>query len=118
MKFDNLTPGAARECVDHYRMSETDDGAGGWTIQPTLENGSIRVVWEDRTPQSTVEGASLGASLDAEIGLRRSVDMRPDDRVVHQGYVYRVIRQRVRGASRWQIVALQYLPQEEVPGTT
>lgn len=109
MKFKDLRPGAMRECVNHYRIEKRDDGGGGFTREPVLQNGSIRVAWEDRTPTSTVEAQSLAANVSAEIGLRRSVDVRPDDWIVHMGYVYRVIRPRQRQQYRWQIVAVEFI---------
>ncbi len=109
MKFEDLSPGALRECVAHYRIQKQDDGAGGFTREPVLQNGSIRVAWEDRTPTATVDGNSLGANLDAQIGLRSGVDVRPDDWIIHTGYVYRVIRARRRQRTRYIIVALEFM---------
>lgn len=109
MKFDDLQAGTMRECVDLYRIENNHDGAGGYTRDPVLQQGNMRVAWEDRTPTSTVQGAQMAAQIDAQAGMAKSVDVRPDDWVVHQGDVYRVIRSRKRGRSRWQIVALEYV---------
>ncbi len=109
MKFEDLSPGALRECVAHYRIQKQHDGAGGFTREPLLQNGSIRVAWEDRTPTATVDGNSLAANVDAEIGLRAGVGLLQDDWIVHTGYVYRVIRPRKRQRIRYEIVALEFI---------
>lgn len=109
LDFDKLRAADMTECVDHYRIEKQDDGGGGWHNAPLLRNAGMRVAWEDSKPTNTVRGDSLVAQLDASMGVARSVDLQPDDWVVHYGYVYRVIRPRFRARSRWQLVALEYV---------
>lgn len=108
MKFKELTAGAMRECVDLYRVQKQPDGGGGYKRVPQPLQLNLRVAWEDRTPSTTVQGAQQAPQLDAEAGMPKSVEVRPDDWVVQAGYVYRVIRPRTRAGYRWQIVALEY----------
>lgn len=104
-----------RECVDHWRLVKNDDGAGGFTRDAELENANLRVAWEERPPVNTITGDVLSHQATAEMGLRRSVDVRAEDLIVHNDTVYRVIGARVRLSSRWQIVALELRDEREVP---
>lgn len=115
MKIESLKPSDMRECVEHWRADRIDDGGGGWTWDYTLATGRLRVAWEETPPTNRVTGEVLSQGSTVQMGVRRRYPIAPDELIVHDGRVYRVIGARVKVSRRWKIVALEQRDGRSVP---
>lgn len=115
MKIEALKPGDMRECVEHWTLERIDDGAGGWTRDFTLAAQRLRVAWEESPPTNRITGEVLSQGSTVQMGIRRNYPIAPEDLIVHDGRVYRVVGARVKVSRRWKIVALEQRDERSVP---
>lgn len=115
MRIEELSPGKMRECVEHWRIEKTDDGAGGFKRPATLQHEQLRVAWEESAPVNRITGEVLSQQSTVQMGVRRSLDIEPEDLIVHDQRVYRVIGARVKQSRRWKIVQLEQRDERALP---
>lgn len=107
-----------RECVELWRIDKLDDGAGGFERAPRLLQARLRVAWEETAPVNRITGEVLSQRSTVQMGVRRRLDVEPEDLVVHDGRVYRVIGSKVKLSQLYKIVALEQRDERQVPQQT
>lgn len=115
MRIEDLSPGKLRECVEHWRIEKLDDGAGGFYRSEELQNERLRCAWEEQPPTNRITGEVLSQGSTVQMGVRRKLNIEPEDLIVHDGRVYRVVGARVKLSTRWKIVALEQRDERTVP---
>lgn len=118
MKIEDLNPGTMRECVELWRIDKLDDGAGGFERDPRLLQSRLRVAWEESPPVNRITGEVLSQRSTVQMGVRRSLDIEPEDLVVHDERVYRVIGARVKRSRQYKIVSLEQRDERSIPQQT